>query len=329
MSALKKRKPPLLSVVTISWNQKEDIIEYLEAMSEAKENCKFPVEMILVDNGSVDGTPELIESEYPWVKLIRNEKNEGFAVGCNVGLHAATGDYLLLFNPDARANGRAFEGMIKFMEKHPQVGGVGCQLLHDDGLPQQSAFEELSPLSYVRFHSALYPLIEKLRKFAYRVKLIGSSKPYGCGWVQASCLMVPRAVYEQVGDLEASFFIYCEDTDWCHRIRRSGYRIVHIPSLKISHRQMGSVGKKPEFFFRRVYRSIVHYTNRQFNGSKRDRIFRMMLRDMQLRRPIYMVLGYIRPAKKDQYKERIKSVDRLIAIINSRNPDLFHDPPPK
>lgn len=325
----KDEKRLTLSVVTISWNQLEDIIEYLDAMDAVRKETFFEIESIIVDNGSQDGTPDHIRRNYPWVKVIENGANLGFAKGCNVGLQASSGEYVMLFNPDARAVKSAFEGMLRFLMKHPEVGGIGCQMMHDDGMPQLSAYNELSPLQYWRNHSFIYPAFEKLKKWGWKTGITRKTKPFTCGWVQASCLMVPRPVYQKVGDMEDSFFIYCEDTDWCHRIRRAGYKIVHMPNLSLPHRQMGSVKRKPEFFFRRVYRSLVHYTNRQFQEPKRTRIFRTMMLDMKLRRPVYRFFLAINPKKYDRYRERLKSVDRMIEIIAARNPDLYDDPPPR
>lgn len=318
-----------ISITTISWNQMDDIIAYLEAMKITRDAVEFEIEMILVDNGSVDGTPEMVERDYPWVKVIRNGKNEGFAVGCNVGLHASTGDFVMLLNPDAQANPESMTGMLTFMIKHPDVGGVGCMLMHEDGLPQLSAYYQLSPINYIRNHSFIYPYLERMRKTLYRLGVGVKKKPFRVDWVQASCLLVPKHVYEKVGDLESAFFIYAEDTDWCHRIRKAGYKIVHMPNLQMPHKQKGSVKRRPEFFFRRVYRSLLMYTMRQFSGGERDRILAVMLWDMRLRVPIYKMLAALKPAQRPALTERIESVKKLIAIVKSRNADLFPDPPPR
>lgn len=318
---------PSLSVVTVTWNHAEDVREFLEAIATTQKEVPFPIEMVIVDNASRDNTADVVEREFPWVKLIRTGKNLGFAQGSNVGLEAATGSHLLLLNPDARANAKAFMGMMDYLHAHPKVGCVGCMLLHADGLPQQSSFAELSPLSYWTNHSMLYPVLERVKKLAFRMGL-SRKQPYATGWMQGACLLVPRAVYEKVGGMEASFFLYCEDTDWCHRIRKAGYGMVHMPNLTLYHSQMSSAKKKPEYTFRRVYRSIVHYTNRQFSGSEADRIFAAVLWDFRLRIPIYSALGMLLPARRDALRARVESARRLVQIIKTRNPDLYDDPPP-
>lgn len=327
--AAPQTQPPVLSVITISWNQQDDIEEYLAAMAEARDATRCTVETILVDNGSVDGTLEMVKRDYPWVKLIENGANLGFAVGCNVGLEAATGDYLLLLNPDAVPNAEAFDGMLDYLREHDDVGAVGAMLLHGDGLPQQSAFAEMSARSYISNHSMFYPLREKLRKVLYRSGIHRKTDPYECGWLQGSCTMVPRHVFSSVGGLEASYFIYCEDADWCQRIRLAGFKVVHMPNLTLIHRQMGSVKRRPEYFFRRVYRSIVHYANRQLEGSRHSALMRAMLWDMRLRLPVYWLRGVLKPSRRDATNERRKSVRQLIDIIRARNPDLYDDPPPR
>lgn len=320
---------PKLSVITVFWNGRDDVDEYLEAMDRTQREVPFEVESIIVDNGSVDGTGEYIRERYPWVKLVANERNVGFAVGCNDGLNAATGDYLLLLNPDARPNAKAFKGMVTFLERHRRVGATGCMLLHDDGLPQQSAFADLSPSSYWTNHSFLYPTREKIRKLIWRLGLAGSKKPRKVGWMQGSCLMVSRRVYDKIGGLEPSYFMYCEDTDWCRKVREAGYQVVHLPGLALRHRQMGSTKHKPEYCFRRVYRSVVLYTNRWMSGRERRRMLGVLAWDMRLRLPIYRVLWLIRPAERERYAARMASVRQLIDVIRAGDPDLYDDPPPR
>ena len=318
---------PSLSVVTVTWNHAEDIREFLEAIAATKKEVSFPIEMVIVDNASRDNTADVVERDFPWVKLIRTGKNLGFAEGSNVGMAAATGTHLMLLNPDARANGKALTGMMNFLQRHPKVGCVGCMLLHADGLPQQSSFAELSPFSYWTNHSMLYPVLERVKKLAFRLGMT-RKKPYQTGWMQGSCLMVPRPVYEKVGGMEASFFLYCEDVDWCHRIRKAGFGMVHMPNFQLYHSQMSSAKKKPEYTFRRVYRSIVHYTNRQFSGSEADRIFSAILWDFRLRIPIYDLLAVLLPSKRAPIRDRARSARRMVQIIKTRNPDLYDDPPP-
>lgn len=318
-------KSPTLSVVTVTWNQREDIGGFLDAIRKAQSRCAFPIEMILVDNASSDGTPSFVRENHPTVRLIENATNTGFAPGCNAGLKIARGEFLLLLNPDAYVNTEALEGMVAFLRNYPRAGAVGCTLLHEDGQPQISAYPPVSAFSYLMNQSMLYPIIEKFRKMALRLTAGGSATPKSVGYLMGACIMVPRTVYQEVGGLEPSYFMYSEDSDWCERIRRAGWQVVHHPGYRILHRQKGSSRRAAEFTFRRLYRSVVHYANRNLDEESRRALMAVMLADMVLRVPVYTLLGLFNPARR----ERVRSVRRLIAIVRARNPDLFDDPPPQ
>jgi GT2 family glycosyltransferase len=195
-------------------------------------------------------------------------------------------------------------------------------LLHDDGQPQVSCYPPITALSYWQNSSILYPFFERVRKLVLRFRPLTGDRE--CGWLMGSCVMVPRAVYEQVGGLEKSYFMYCEDADWCARIREAGWQVWFVPGLVMRHRQKGSSRRAAEFTFRRVYRSIVHYANRNLKGWARRRLLAAMMADMVLRLPVYTALACVKPARW----ARLGSVARLMRIVWSANPDLFHDPRP-
>ena len=318
-----------LSIITVSWNHRDEIGAFLDAVDETRKGCSFPVEMVLVDNASQDGTADFVAEHYPWVKLVRSAANTGFAVGCNLGMEAASGDYFLMFNPDAFAKAEALEAMMDFLKKHPEVGAVGCTLLHDDGKPQISAYADMGPLSYIMNQSAIYPVWERVRKVLYSLGLLQRTKPRRVGWLMGSCIMTPRAVFEKIGGIEPSYFMYCEDCDWCARIREAGWEVVHLPTVSVRHRQKGSTKRAPEFTFRRVYRSVVHYANRNIRGPRRELFHYVMLGDFYLRLPLYRLVAMMKPARREAIAERIRSVRRMIDIIKARDPDLYDDPPPR
>jgi len=320
--------PPVsLSTITVAWNSGETLRPFLRALERARAEAPFPIEVIIVDNASADGTADRIASEAPWVRLIRNDANLGFAEACNQGLAAAGSEMLLLLNPDCIANARALEGMVKFLEGHERVGATGCLLMHDDGLPQRSAHDEPSPRAFLFSNSLVSPMLEIPGKLRHRV-LPPSRKPRRCAWLMGSALMVRRGVFEKVGGLEASYFMYCEDTDWCRRIREAGWQVVHLPGVAMTHSHKGSARRAAEFTFRRLFRSLLLYANRHMTPRERDRYCRALVLDLKLRQPLYRLLGLLRPGRQGDYAARIESCRRLIKIVESRNPDLFEDPPP-
>lgn len=324
-----RRRLPKLSTCTVTFNPGKGIVPLLKSLDRVRRAARFELEVIIVDNGSVDGTAERIARDWPWVRLVRHRDNRGFATGCNDALEIATGDFLLLLNPDCIVNAKALEGMVRWLRRHRNVGAVGCMLLHRDGLPQRSAHKDLSPTSFLLTNSMLSPVFEKVTKFVYRRRVLRQPRPFRCDWLMGSCIMVPRRVYESVGGLEPSFFMYSEDADWCRRIRESGHAVVHLPQFRIVHLHKQSAARRPEFCFRRLYRSLLHYANRQLAPRERRAVIRSVLLDLYARRPAYRVLSWLRPERRRALEERIESCTRLIEIFRRGDPDLYDDPVPR
>lgn len=319
---------PLLSVITVTWNHRDELEPYLAALEKTRDKLPFQLEVVIVDNDSTDGTADYIESRSPWVRVVRKDTNTGFAEGCNIGFREARGTYFMLLNPDAMATADALGGMVKYLEDNPAVGAVGCLLVHEDGLPQFSAYAPMGPIPYLLNQSMIYPVVEKARKILWKAGFMRSDKPRKCGWLMGSCIVVPRAVWEQVGGFDASYFMYCEDTDWCHRIRMAGHDVVFLPGLRMIHVQKGSSRRAAEWCFRRVYRSNLHFANLHKKGLSRLLFRATMLADMLVRVPVYMVLSVVLPGKGPFLRGRTRSVVRMIRIVWAGDPDTFDDPPP-
>ncbi|MCB2155425.1 glycosyltransferase family 2 protein [bacterium] len=312
---------PLLSIITIFWNSRDDVPSFFGAVEKAREALDFEIEVLAIDNASEDGTADAIAKQFPWVHLIRNDENLGFAQACNQGLAAATGDYLLLLNPDCEANSKALAGMIEFLKKHPRVGAAGCTLLHGDGLPQNSYHREPSWWSYWGTHSLISPLVLRIRK-ALHVRRLRSRKarPIYVEWLMGACLMVPRPVAEEIGGLDPTYFMYGEDVDWCRRIRDAGYRIAHLPQWRIVHHHGTSSRHSPEFAFRRLYRSLLMYMHKHLHGVPAKALRYAVVLDMLMRLPIHM-LG--------RESERLESVRRVLAMYRYNNPTLYPEDRPR
>ena len=315
------RVAPLLSIITIFWNSCEDVTPFFGAINEARASLPFGIEVIAVDNASEDGTADAISDEFAWVHLIRNAENLGFAQACNQGIAQATGEFLLLLNPDCEANAEALAGMKDFLESHPRAGAAGCTLLHGDGLPQNSYHREPSWWSYWGTHSLFSPLILRIRKALHARRLRRqTARPISVDWLMGACLMVPRHVAGEVGGLDSTYFMYGEDVDWCRRIRDAGYRIVHLPQWRIVHHHGTSSRHSPEFAFRRLYRSLLMYMHKHLHGVPARLLRYAVVLDMLLRLPIH-TLG--------REHERLQSVRRVLAMYRYNNPTLFPENRPQ
>jgi GT2 family glycosyltransferase len=212
-------------------------------------------EGIVVDNGSQDGSGIEVKKEFPFARLIENEKNLGFAKAVNQGIQKASGRYALLLNPDTLVKHGAVERLVSFMDTHLEAGAAGAQLLNSDGSKQNSIANFPCLGTELLNKSLLRWLLPK--KFPGKERAF--SEPYEVDSVIGACMMVRRNAWDQVGLLDEDYFLFVEETDWCYRMKKVGWKIYHVPEAEVYHFQGKSaeeVKKKARVEF---YRSRYHF----------------------------------------------------------------------
>ena len=249
-----------LSVVIVNWNTKNLLIQCLQSLKQTLQTLR--TEIFVVDNGSTDGSKEKVREGFPEVVLIDNPSNLGFARANNQAMRLSTGKYTLLLNPDTQVKEGAIETLKAFMDNHPEAGVVGAQLLNSDGSKQNSIANfpslatELLNKSLLR---GLFPGRFPGKERAY-------SEPIEVDSVIGACMMVRREAMEQVGLLDEEYFLFLEETDWCYRIRRAGWKIYHHPKAEIYHFQGKSAEKDKK-------RAKVEYYRSRYQFFKKNRGF--------------------------------------------------------
>jgi len=242
-----------LYIIIVNWNTKEFLLPCLRSIIEGGQGTGW--EVIVVDNGSRDGSREEVKKVFPSAHLIENEKNFGFAKAANQGLQKASGRFVLLLNPDTQVKNGAIERLVSFMDAHSDVGVAGAQLLNADGSKQNSI---------ANFPSLGTELLNKsLLRWLFPKKFPGKernySEPIEVDSVIGACMMVRRDALDQVGLLDEDYFLFLEETDWCYRMKKAGWKIYHIPQAEIYHFQ----GKSAEEVKKRArvefYRSRYHF----------------------------------------------------------------------
>lgn len=223
-----------LSIVIVSWNVRDLLRRCLASIAPTGISC----EIFVVDNASSDGSPGMVEAQFPAVHLIANDDNCGFTAANNQGLRRCQGRYSLLLNPDTEVVGCALEEMVRYMDQHPGVGALGPQLLYPDGSRQSSRR---------RFPTFATTLVEStivqewwtdnrlLRR--YYMSDTDDDAIQAVDWVVGACLLVRRQVVDQVGGLDEGFFMYSEELDWCRRIKDEGWEVVYYPPARIIHHE--------------------------------------------------------------------------------------------
>jgi hypothetical protein len=226
-----------------------------------------PFEIIVVDNGSTDGTLELLRSEFPQVTLIPNSNNAGYTRPMNQALRAASGRYRVQLNPDTLPRPGAFDALAAYMDAHPAVGVCTPRVLNRDGtLQRQCRRSEGRPWDAFTYFSGLSRLFPRSRRFAgYLMTYQDDDATYEVQAVSGSCMFIRAEALEQVGYLDERFYAYQEDADFCFQARRAGWKVMYVPLAEVVH--FGGEGGTRVHPYRSAYewhRSYFLYYRKNF-----------------------------------------------------------------
>jgi N-acetylglucosaminyl-diphospho-decaprenol L-rhamnosyltransferase len=236
--------PGTLSVLIVNWNAAELLRECLRSLAR-QDLDPARVEVLVVDNASSDGSAEMIRAEFPGVRLLRNDRNAGFAAANNQGLALGRGKYFLLLNPDTVVPERTLlREWVEFMEAHPDVGASGVRLVFPDGRHQfgDTGFRP-SVATLLGYASLLAKAMPRAVKGVYQ-DFSRMGRPRDVDWVCGAALLARADAVRAVGGLDEGIFMFAEDIEWCCRMRDAGFRVVYLPHLAIEHHQGGSVRKQ-------------------------------------------------------------------------------------
>lgn len=230
-----------ISIVIVSWNTCEILRNCIKSIYINTKDLKF--EIIVVDNASSDGSVEMLKQEFPQVVLVENKENRGFAAANNQGLALAKGRYVLLLNSDTLVLDGTIQKTVKFADTLPEAAVVGCRVLNEDKTLQSSCFMFPSVLN-------MFLWIAGLSKLFPRNRFFGRERMTWWDWgnvrevdVLTGCFMLIRQkALEQVGPMDEQFFMYFEETDWCYRFKRAGWKVMFTPNGQIVH--LGGVSSK-------------------------------------------------------------------------------------
>lgn len=221
-----------LSVIILNYNTKQLLHDCLE--SALKSSSVNQMEILVSDNGSTDGSIEMIKSDFPQVKLLENKQNLGFSKGNNLAIKIATGRHVLLLNSDTVVKPDAFKLMVARADSDSNIGAIGPKILLANG--------ELDPSSRRNFPNPANAFLRLfgLKKFS-NYNITGSiDEEMSIEAIMGACMLVPRRVIDKIGMLDEQFFFYGEDLDWCFRIKEAGYKILYYPSAEILHLKSAS-----------------------------------------------------------------------------------------
>ena len=227
-----------LSIIIVAWNVRRLVLDCLESIRDCKLGISY--EVIVVDNGSADGTVQAVEKLYPETRVLALPKNIGFGAGNNRGLEVMEGRHAVLLNSDTIVLPGGLEACVKHLDEKPGVGVVGPQLLNPDRSRQNCIHNSPDLFSEVFGQ----PLLRRVFPKRYPSKRVRYTAPVEVEAVLGACLFVRREVVAQVGLIDEDYFFFLEETDWCHRIRAAGWKIHHLPDAFVIHLFGESTKKK-------------------------------------------------------------------------------------
>lgn len=242
-----------IAFIIVTWNAKGVLLDCLESLYREISGINY--EVFVVDNASVDGTVEAVKQKFQQVKIIENSENLGFAKGNNIALKEMSARYSVLLNSDTIVHKGVFERLLQFMDGHLDVAVAGPQLINRDG-SKQNCFHNfptvITEIFGISMLKSLFP-----RKFPG--KKINYTEPLNVDAILGACFMIRKEATDQVGFLDENYFFFLEETDLCFNFKKRGWKVYHLPDVKITHLHGESTKKKEPVktwieFYRSNYR---------------------------------------------------------------------------
>jgi N-acetylglucosaminyl-diphospho-decaprenol L-rhamnosyltransferase len=271
-----------LAIITVSYNTRELLAESLQSALDGLRCSGLQGEAWVVDNGSSDGSADMVRRRCPDVRLIAAQENLGFAAGNNLALRTmgfsldASGEprsdsasldgaaatarqvprHILFLNPDTRVIGDALGIMVRFLDACPEVGVAGARLVHGDGSFQHSAFAfpGLAQI-FFDFFPPHHRLLDSRLNGRYPRQWYEAGRPFPVDHPLGAALMVRSETLARVGGFDERFFMYCEEIDLCRRVQMAGWEIRCVPEAEIVHLVGQSTGQFRDRMFVALWKS--------------------------------------------------------------------------
>ncbi|MCA9962175.1 MAG: glycosyltransferase family 2 protein [Chloroflexota bacterium] len=236
-----------LSVIIVSYNTRQLLDDCLASLQQA-EAPRGGLEIIVVDNASHDGSQEMVATKYPDVQLLALTENLGFAAANNRGVALANGRYYLFLNSDTRIEAEALERPLTYLCDHPEAGAITVKLIYPNGQRDPDNHRGFpTPWNALCHFTGLGKLFRHSPRFnGYFQSYADFSQTHAIDVTAGSFLMMPAALFQQIGGWDETYFFYGEDIDLCYRIRQTGAQIIYYPHVQVLHYKGASSGLRKE-----------------------------------------------------------------------------------
>lgn len=265
-----------LSVIIVNYNVEHFLEQCLHSVRRAMRSVE--TEVYVVDNNSVDGSVAMVREKFPEVKLIANEKNTGFSYANNQAIRICKGEYVLLLNPDTVVEEDTFEKVVKFMDEHPDAGGLGVHMIDGKGnfLPESKRGLPTPAVAFYKIFgfSKLFP---KSKTFGrYHLGFLDKNEVHEVEILSGAFMLMRKAALDKVGLLDEAFFMYGEDIDLSWRIIKGGYKNYYYPGTKIIHYKGESTKKSSVNYVFVFYNAMIIFARKHFS-QKNAKLFSFLI----------------------------------------------------
>ena len=253
----------VISTIIVNYNAGE----FLRSCVDSLLNCPLETEVIVVDNASTDHSLDALAG-LPNVQIIKNATNVGFATACNVGIRVASAPFLLFLNPDCFFKPDTLIRLLEAMRFDERVGMVGGLLVNPDGT-EQAGGRRAMPTPWRSFVRAfgLARFADRWPRLFFDFHLHKQPLPNHNIEVEAisgACMMVRREAIQDVGEWDERYFLHCEDLDWCMRFRQKGWKILFVPSARVTHALGVSSRSRPIFVEWHKHKGMIRFYRKFF-----------------------------------------------------------------
>ncbi len=256
-------------------------MDCLNSIYKTVSDIDIDTEIYVVDNNSTDGSQEAVKKDFPSVKLIENKTNTGFAYANNQALSIMQGRFAVLLNSDAVLKEDAITTLMTFMNNSPGVGIAGVQLLNSDG-SRQNSIDNFPSIETEIFNKSI------LRIFfpdKYPSKNRSYQNPIEVNSVIGACMMIRKEAIDEVGVFDENYFFFLEETDWCYRMHKKGWKVFHVPDARVFHLSGYSKKKEP-------WRPQIEYCRSLYKYFKKNKSFASYL-TIRILKPCKILLNFI------------------------------------
>jgi GT2 family glycosyltransferase len=254
-----------ISIIIVNYNVEHFLEQCLHSVFKATHNVS--AEVFVVDNNSVDRSLEMVREKFPEVILIANKKNTGFSHANNQAMHVATGEYILLLNPDTVVEEDTFEKIIAFMDAHPEAGGLGVKMLDGKGnfLPESKRGLPTPLVAFFKIFG-LASLFPRSRLFGrYHLGYLDKDKIHEIEILSGAFMLMRKTALDAVGLLDEDFFMYGEDIDLSYRIIKGGFKNYYFPETRIIHYKGESTKKSSVNYVFVFYNAMIIFARKHFS----------------------------------------------------------------